>query len=362
VACRAGGPDQQAAQSGGSSKGPKQPKRGRGWWQRLASALQQQQPLKLALNALLFFFLLRLWPMGARPGFGSADSLVLPVAFSEFIKSVKKDDVRSITMEGATISYALRPSSRLLAKPPQGVDASRLSFSTTRPADYAVPYELLERNGVPYSAVAKGGGGGLGTVLVYALYAGLLLSAFGRLPLRLPTKGAGRRHKSGEEGGVSFDDVAGVDEAKEELAEIVVRARGGRAVRSACLLLLPPTVGCYRWRTAARGCRGPARPPPPPPPPPCPPRAVCPCRPARAPAAPRPAPPARPPAGLPARAGALLQAGREAAQRRAAGGPPRHRQDAAGARRGGRGGRALLLHQRLGVCRAVSGRRAAPGG
>jgi hypothetical protein len=64
---------------------------------------------------------------------------------------------------------------------------------------------------------------------VYALYAALLLMAFNRLPLRLPTRGplAGRKHNKGGENSstpVMFADVAGVDEAKEELQEIVVSA------------------------------------------------------------------------------------------------------------------------------------------
>lgn len=59
---------------------------------------------------------------------------------------------------------------------------------------------------------------------MYVLYAGLLLSALNRLPIKLPQKGAGRKHKGAAEGNnvISFDDVAGVDEAKEELQEIVV--------------------------------------------------------------------------------------------------------------------------------------------
>lgn len=62
-------------------------------------------------------------------------------------------------------------------------------------------------------------------VQVYVLYIGLLLSALNRLPLKLPQKSPGRRHqqKAQTSAPVSFDDVAGVDEAKEELTEIVVR-------------------------------------------------------------------------------------------------------------------------------------------
>lgn len=60
---------------------------------------------------------------------------------------------------------------------------------------------------------------------VYVLYVGLLLGALNRLPIKLPRRGAGRRHTSGIPAqAITFDDVAGVDEAKEELSEIVVRS------------------------------------------------------------------------------------------------------------------------------------------
>jgi len=75
--------------------------------------------------------------------------------------------------------------------------------------------------------------------MVYGLYAALFLTAINRLPIKLPAKGTGRKHRGGggvrgggvggeavKKGGggssVLFADVAGVDEAKEELQEIVV--------------------------------------------------------------------------------------------------------------------------------------------
>lgn len=69
---------------------------------------------------------------------------------------------------------------------------------------------------------------------MYSLYVGLLLSALNRLPIKLPNqKGVGRRHTkpdSNTDGdgavGVTFADVAGVDEAKEELQEVVVGRQG----------------------------------------------------------------------------------------------------------------------------------------
>jgi len=72
---------------------------------------------------------------------------------------------------------------------------------------------------------------------VYAMYIGLLLSALNKLPLKLPGNSAGRRHvqKSSTSEPVTFDDVAGVDEAKEELAEVVVCPLLGAVVVSSWL-------------------------------------------------------------------------------------------------------------------------------
>lgn len=83
---------------------------------------------------------------------------------------------------------------------------------------------------------------------VYGLYAVLFLSALNRLPIKLPAKGTGRKHRGGGGarggpgggegarrgaggGSVLFADVAGVDEAKEELQEIVVRTGNYLLVR-----------------------------------------------------------------------------------------------------------------------------------
>lgn len=69
------------------------------------------------------------------------------------------------------------------------------------------------------------------------MYIGLLLSALNKLPLKLPGNSAGRRHvqKSSTSKPVTFDDVAGVDEAKEELAEVVVRPLLGAVVDASWL-------------------------------------------------------------------------------------------------------------------------------
>ncbi len=61
---------------------------------------------------------------------------------------------------------------------------------------------------------------------MYVVAFGMILGAMNRLPIKLPRRGPGRRHGGGSSSSsqqtVTFDDVAGVDEAKEELSEIVV--------------------------------------------------------------------------------------------------------------------------------------------
>eukprot|EP00775_Hariotina_reticulata_P009472 gene9472-9637_t len=195
---------------------------------------------------------MRLWPVGGRLGMGESETLVVNVPFSEFIKRVKHDDVQSVAVDGLHISFSLKPTSLGLPVPAEGAEHAKVMFSSVRPADYSVPYSVLEKNGVAFSAVDKRSNKLL-TVLVYVMYAGLLLSAFNRLPLRLPNRQlAGRKHKGNDStsSSVTFADVAGVDEAKEELQEIVEYLRApekfsklGARPPSGVLLVGPPGTG-----------------------------------------------------------------------------------------------------------------------
>ncbi|WIA29776.1 hypothetical protein OEZ86_012250 [Tetradesmus obliquus] len=249
-----------SSSSSGSSSGSDEPSRRPNnnswkplaWLQRFGSSLKPQQPVRLALNLLMLFFLMRMWPMDGRMGLGEAETLVMSVPFSEFIKRVKHDDVASVAVDGLHISFSLKPSSLALPEPPQGAEQAKVVFSSVRPADYSVPYSVLEKNGVAFSAVDKRSNKLL-TVMVYALYGFLLLSAFNRLPLRLPNRQlAGRKHKGNDSSSssVKFADVAGVDEAKEELQEIVEYLRApekfsklGARPPSGVLLVGPPGTG-----------------------------------------------------------------------------------------------------------------------
>jgi cell division protease FtsH len=132
--------------------------------------------------------------------------------------------------------------------------------------------DLLEANGVPYSRKAPGacdgeGGGGLGLMLPMALIF-LLWVMFSRreggVPPGVATFGKSSAKLAPEEGtGVSFEDIAGVDEGIEELQEVVqflqtpekFTALGGK-IPKGVLLVGPPGTGKTLLARAVAGEAG----------------------------------------------------------------------------------------------------------
>jgi len=224
---------------------------GNGWlaWLRGASS-KLQVPLRLVFNVSALFLLMRVWPngLGGRAALGDSAGIV-QLPFSEFVKRAKLNEVHTISVDGTHVAFSLRPNSNLQ---PKTQEPSRITFFTVRPADYALDYQLLEKNSVMYSASDKKQMG-LFTIMSYVLCAGLLFATMNKL--RLPGKsGPGRKHVKGDKDGerplITFADVAGVDEAKEELGEIVEFLRSPErfaklGARPPCGVLLvgPPGTG-----------------------------------------------------------------------------------------------------------------------
>lgn len=175
-------------------------------------------------------------------------------------------------MDGVHIMFRLRPEveARAVKQIPaqRGTDAvadnagvsRRIVFTTTRPVDIKTPYEKMVENMVEFGSPDKRSGGMLNSALVALIYVVLIAVVLQRLPISFSQHSAGqlRNRKNSNSSGakvsestdiVTFADVAGVDEAKEELEEIVEFLRnperyirlGARPPRGVLLVGLPGT-------------------------------------------------------------------------------------------------------------------------
>jgi cell division protease FtsH len=166
------------------------------------------------------------------------------ITYSQFIQSVKQGDVSSVTLSGNNV---------------EGVGAGGEQFSTYNPGDLGLMGDLLD-SGVSVEAkppekdgffkqliislapillligvilyTMKGAGGGMG---------GKNPMSFGKSKARLITK---------DESNITFKDVAGVEEAKEDVAELVdflsdpgKFTKVGGKIPKGVLLVGPPGTG-----------------------------------------------------------------------------------------------------------------------
>jgi len=163
-------------------------------------------------------------------------------SYSDFVSAVDSGSVAQVTLDGETVRY-------------RGIDGR--DYSTIIPADAQVTQLLLER-GVPVTARSQQQSG-LTTFLLSLLPFVLLIGVWVYFMNRMQGGGRGGAMGFGKSraklltekhGKVTFDDVAGIDEAKEELEEIVEFLRnpqkfsrlGGKIPKGA-LLVGPPGTG-----------------------------------------------------------------------------------------------------------------------
>ncbi len=203
----------------------------------------------------------------------SAPSVDVP--YSTFLAQAKADNVAQVTFMDQVVNGTFRtavqypppapatspPSSPSASPGPATTPASYLNFtSTLPPIDDPVLLPLLEKNGVEINSTVSGGGV-LSVVLSIALSVLPLVLLIGFLAYqgrRMQQSQAGifgfggsrARVYDAERPKVTFEDVAGQDEAKAELVEIIeflkhpdkYRRLGARLPRGV-LLIGPPGTG-----------------------------------------------------------------------------------------------------------------------
>ncbi|RDW12948.1 ATP-dependent zinc metalloprotease FtsH [Paracoccus thiocyanatus] len=193
----------------------------------------------IAFWVVLFLMILALFNLFSD---GSAQMNSRQISYSDFIQRVEKDEITAVTIDGENVGITDKDGKQLATVRPQGEElASRL---VDRGIDVRVerqqqsgfmsllgvwlPFILLI--GVWIFFMNRMQGGGKGGAM-----------GFGKSRAKLLTEKHGR---------VTFDDVAGIDEAKEELEEIVEFLRnpqkfsrlGGKIPKGA-LLVGPPGTG-----------------------------------------------------------------------------------------------------------------------
>ncbi|GAA0144590.1 metalloprotease [Lithospermum erythrorhizon] len=244
-------------------------------WQPL---IQAQEMGVLLLQLGIVMFVMRL----LRPGLplpGSEPRIpttVVSVPYSEFLSRIKGNQVQKVEVDGVHIMFKLKgeenfegevDNSNVNSKLQESESlirsvspTKRIVYATTRPSDLKAPYDKMVENAVEFGSPDKRSGGFLNSALIALFYVALLAGLLQRFPVNFSQHTAGqlRTRKSSGSGGtkvaeqgesITFADVAGVDEAKEELEEIVEFLRnpdkyirlGARPPRGVLLVGLPGT-------------------------------------------------------------------------------------------------------------------------
>ncbi|XWS28722.1 hypothetical protein CRYUN_Cryun25bG0095600 [Craigia yunnanensis] len=247
--------------------------KGKKWqWQPI---IQAQEIGVLLLQLGIVMFVMRL----LRPGIplpGSeprTPTTFVSVPYSEFLSKINSNQVQKVEVDGVHTMFKLKNEGTVQESEIGGVSNSkfqesesllrsvaptkRIVYTTTRPSDIKTPYEKMLENDVEFGSPDKRSGGFLNSALIALFYVAVLAGLFHRFPVSFSQHTAGqiRNRKSGGSKvsepveTITFADVAGVDEAKEELEEIVEFLRnpdryirlGARPPRGVLLVGLPGT-------------------------------------------------------------------------------------------------------------------------
>lgn len=115
--------------------------------------LQQLSLPRLLFNVLAFCLLMRLWPLQGKSPLGDAQAVNVQVPFSTFVQQANGKQVSAVTIDGTALRYTLRQDADLLQHLPESAQPVSIAFQTTRPVDYAMPYDQLLKHGIQFGAV-----------------------------------------------------------------------------------------------------------------------------------------------------------------------------------------------------------------
>ena len=194
----------------------------------------------IALWVIIALLVLALFNLFQGPGTGDSATTL---AYSQFISEVESGQVRDVTIQGNTIS---------------GHYTGGMQFNSYAPNDPDM-VRKLNQHGVTISAAPDEEGTPTLFAILLNWFPMLLLIGVWIFFMRQMQSGGGKAMGFGKskarllterQGNVTFGDVAGIDEAKEELEEIVeflkdpqkFQRLGGR-IPKGCLLVGPPGTG-----------------------------------------------------------------------------------------------------------------------
>ena len=200
----------------------------------------------------LFLLMIMLFNMFSN---GSSTSSARSVNYSDFITRVDNNEVSRVTIDGERIVFV-------------GSDGQQ--YSTVRPDDTTLTQRLLDRE-IPVEAQPQQQSGFMSTLMLWLPFL-LLIGVWIYFMNRMQGGGKGGAMGFGKskaklltekQGRVTFDDVAGIDEAKDDLEEIVEFLRnpqkfsrlGGKIPKGA-LLVGPPGTGKTLLARAVAGEAG----------------------------------------------------------------------------------------------------------
>jgi cell division protease FtsH len=192
----------------------------------------------LAFWAILILLLVTLFSVFQQGGSATSGDRM---AFSDFLNAVDQNQVSEVVIDGEDITGRMADGSRFSTVQPRDIDI----VDELRAADVAIRVEPQDRGGLLSTL-----GFWLPMLIIFGIWIFFLnrmqaggrgAMGFGKSKAKLLTERTGK---------VTFDDVAGIDEAKEELEEIVEflkdpqkYSRLGGKIPKGALLVGPPGTG-----------------------------------------------------------------------------------------------------------------------